>query len=99
MRAALQGANNYEAAGAVCRCQNLLGGALSLATLGTSLRVAAGFGSLFGGGGQSTMNYGGQSWPCLREAIIDGDCTLPTPRLRCTAVARLLVARQSWAGL
>ena len=58
------GANNYEAAGASAGAKNLLGGALSLATLGTSLAGGGGLGSLLGGGGRaSTMNYGGQSWP------------------------------------
>lgn len=58
------GANNYEAAGASAGAKNLLGGALSLATLGTSLAGGGGLGSLLGGGGkQSSMNYGGQSWP------------------------------------
>lgn len=58
------GANNAEAAGASAGAKNLLGGALSLATLGTSLAGGGGLGSLLGGGGkQSSMNYGGQSWP------------------------------------
>lgn len=61
----IAGANNYEAAGASAGAKNLLGGALSLATLGTSLAGGGGLGSLFGGGGgrATTMNYGGQSWP------------------------------------
>lgn len=58
------GANNYEAAGASAGAKNLLGGALSLATLGTSLAGGGGLGSILGGGGkQSSMSYGGQSWP------------------------------------
>lgn len=61
------GANNYEAAGASAGAKNLLGGALSLATLGTSLAGGGGLGSLLGGGGRaSTMNYGGQSWPMFK---------------------------------
>lgn len=61
------GANNYEAAGASAGAKNLLGGALSLATLGTSLAGGGGPGSLLGGGGRaSTMNYGGQSWPMFK---------------------------------
>lgn len=45
------GANNYQAAGASAGAKNLLGGALSLATLGTSLAGGGGgLGSLFGGG-------------------------------------------------
>lgn len=61
------GANNYEAAGASAGGKNLLGGALSLATLGTSLAGGGGLGSMFGGGGnQSSMNYGGQSWPMFK---------------------------------
>lgn len=61
------GANNYEAAGASAGAKNALGGALSLATLGTSLAGGGGLGSMFGGGGaQSSMNYGGQSWPMFK---------------------------------
>lgn len=61
------GANNYQAAGAAAGGKNLLGGALSLATLGTSLAGGGGLGSMFGGGGnQSSMNYGGQSWPMFK---------------------------------
>lgn len=61
------GANNYQAAGASAGGKNLLGGALSLATLGTSLMGGGGLGSMFGGGGnQSSMNYGGQSWPMFK---------------------------------
>lgn len=41
------GANNYEAAGASAGSKNLLNGALSLATLGTSLMGGGGTGSLF----------------------------------------------------
>lgn len=61
------GANNYQAAGASAGAKNLLGGALSLATLGTSLAGGGGLGSFLGGGGnQSSMNYGGQSWPMFK---------------------------------
>jgi len=61
------GANNYQAAGEAAGAKNLLGGALSLATLGTSLAGGGGLGSLFSGGGnQSSMNYGGQSWPMFK---------------------------------
>lgn len=59
-------ANNAEAAGKAAGAKNLLGGALSLATLGTSLYTggASGLGSLLGSGGkQSSMSYGGQQWP------------------------------------
>lgn len=56
------GANNYEAAGASAGGKNLLGGALSLATLGTSLAGGGGLGSMFGAGkasgsSPSTFNY------------------------------------------
>ena len=47
------GANSYEAAGASAGAKNLLGGALSLATLGTSLAGGGGLGSLFSGGGSA----------------------------------------------
>ena len=62
------GANNMQAAGEAAGAKNLLGGALSLATLGTSLAGGGGLGSsLFGKGGTaSTMNYGGQSWPMYK---------------------------------
>lgn len=60
------GANNYEAAGASAGAKNLLGGALSLATLGTSLAGGGGLGSSLFGGNQSTMSYGGQSWPMFK---------------------------------
>ncbi len=57
-------ANNMQAAGEAAGAKNAFGGALSLATLGTSLAGGGGLGSLLGGGGRaSTMNYGGQSWP------------------------------------
>lgn len=62
------GANNMQAAGEAAGAKNLLGGALSLATLGTSLAGGGGLGSVFGGKGgtASTMNYGGQSWPMFK---------------------------------
>jgi hypothetical protein len=61
------GANNYQAAGEAAGAKNALGGALSLATLGTSLAGGGGLGSMFGGGGkQSSMSYGGQSWPMFK---------------------------------
>ncbi len=61
------GANNMQAAGEAAGAKNALGGALSLATLGTSLAGGGGLGSLLGGGGRaSTMNYGGQSWPMFK---------------------------------
>lgn len=51
------GANNYEAAGASAGAKNLLGGALSLATLGTSLAGGGGgLGSLFSGGSGGAFN-------------------------------------------
>lgn len=50
------GANNYEAAGASAGAKNLLGGALSLATLGTSLAGGGGLGSLFGGASGGGFN-------------------------------------------
>lgn len=51
------GANNYEAAGASAGAKNLLGGALSLATLGTSLAGGGGgLGSLFSGGSSGAFN-------------------------------------------
>lgn len=61
------GANNMQAAGEAAGAKNALGGVLSLATLGTSLAGGGGLGSLFSGGGkQTTMNYGGQSWPMFK---------------------------------
>lgn len=60
------GANNMQAAGEAAGAKNALGGALSLATLGTSLMGGGGLGSFLGGGKQTTMNYGGQSWPMFK---------------------------------
>jgi hypothetical protein len=57
------GANNYQAAGEAAGAKNLLGGALSLATLGTSLAGGGGLGSLLKGGNASTFKVGSQSFP------------------------------------
>lgn len=56
------GANNMQAAGEAAGAKNALGGALSLATLGTSLAGGGGLGSIFGAGkasgsSPSTFNY------------------------------------------
>ena len=56
------GANNLQAQGESQGARNALGGALSLASLGTSLIGGGGLGSALKGGA-STMSYGGRSWP------------------------------------
>ena len=58
------GANNLQAQGESQGARNALGGALSLASLGTSLfGGGGGLGSALKGGNASTMSYGGRSWP------------------------------------
>ncbi len=57
-------ANNLQAQGESQGARNALGGALSLASLGTSLfGGGGGLGSALKGGNASTMSYGGRSWP------------------------------------